>query len=51
MSTYEKASWVLFRLYRMRNMDFASITVEDILDKASPREIDFYYHHICEVRA
>ncbi len=43
MSTYEKAAYLLAKLYLMRRTDFFAMEVEDIVDKASPEEIDFYY--------
>ena len=46
MSTYEKAASLLAKLYYMRRRDFMPITVEDMLTKASPEEISFYYEKI-----
>lgn len=46
MSTYEKAAYLLAKLYLMRRMDFFSMEVEDIVEKASPAEIGFYYSKI-----
>lgn len=48
MSTREKAASLLAKLYYMRRVDFTPITVEDMLTKASPEEINFYYHKIFE---
>ena len=50
LSTREKASWLLFKLYRMRNVDFFVKTVDDILEAATEEEIAFYFHWICEVK-
>lgn len=47
MSTRDKASRLLVKLYLMRRVDFLRITVEDILAKATDKEIDFYYYYIC----
>ena len=37
MSTYEKAAYLLAKLYLMRKTDFLSIEVEDIMEKAKER--------------
>lgn len=42
-----KASRLLAKLYSMRKMDFMEVTVDDILSKALPDEIDYYYYMIC----
>ena len=47
MSTRDKASRLLVKLYLMRRCDFWKVTVEDILAKASASQIDFYYYYIC----
>ena len=47
MSIKEKAAKLLARLYIMRKGDFAGITVDDILSKATEEEIDYYYYMIC----
>lgn len=47
MSTKEKAGELLVKLYLMRRMDFFHITVDDILAKATDKEIDYYYYMIC----
>ena len=46
-STMLKAGRLLFRLYLMRRMDFFHMTVDDILAKATDKEIDYYYYMIC----
>lgn len=48
MSTYNKARKLLTKLFEIRRMDFRFITVNDILAKATPKEIDFYYSIIIE---
>lgn len=50
MSTREKATQLLYRLYLMRKVEFAPFTVDDILRMATDEEINFYYYWICEVR-
>lgn len=47
MSTREKAERLLLKLYLLRRCDFARITVEDIMAKASEGKIDYYYYWIC----
>ena len=47
MSTKEKAGELLVKLYLMRRMNFFHITVDDILAKATDKEIDYYYYMIC----
>lgn len=44
---YVKAARLLARLYSMRKVDFNLFTVEDILAKATPEEISYYYYMIC----
>jgi len=46
MSTYEKAACLLAKLYLIRRVDVSSMEIEDIIAKASPAEIDFYYSKI-----
>lgn len=46
MSTYEKAACLLAKLYLIRRTDVGSMETEDIIAKASPSEIDFYYSKI-----
>lgn len=46
MSTYEKAACLLAKLYLIRRTDVSSMEIEDIIAKASPAEIDFYYRKI-----
>jgi hypothetical protein len=48
LSTYDKAKMLLSRLYKMNRRGFTLLSAEDIMAKATPEEIDFYYHHICE---
>ena len=47
MSTREKAGKLLLKLYLMRKTDFAMVSVDDILAKATDEEIDYYYYFIC----
>lgn len=47
MSTREKAGKLLLKLYLMRKIDFAMVSVDDILAKATDEEIDYYYYFIC----
>ena len=47
MSTREKAGKLLLKLYLMRRRDFALISIDDILAKASENQIDYYYYMIC----
>ncbi len=42
-----KAARLLAKLYIMRKFDFMYMTVDDILSKATPAEIDYYYYMIC----
>ena len=48
MSTYNKARKLLTKLFEIRRMDFRFITVNDILAKATSKEIDFYYNIIID---
>ena len=48
LTTYDKAKMLLARLYKMNRRGFTLLSAEDIMAKATPEEIDFYYHHICE---
>ena len=48
MSTREKAAKLLLKLYVIRKRDFALFTVDDILAKATDKEIDYYHHWLCE---
>ena len=48
LSTYDKAKMLLSRLWKMNRRGFTLLSAEDIMAKATPEEIDFYYHHICE---
>lgn len=50
MSTREKATQLLNRLYLMRKAEFTPFTVDDILRMATDKEINFYYYWICGVR-
>lgn len=50
MSLYAKAGKLLAKLYSMRRCDFNNMSVEDIIVNATPEEINFYYHWLCEVR-
>lgn len=47
MSIQIKAARLLTKLYQMRKLDYIDMTVEDIINKATPQEIDFYYSIIC----
>lgn len=48
LSTYDKAKMLLSRLWKMNRRGFTLLSAEDIMAKATPEEIDFFYHHICE---
>jgi hypothetical protein len=48
MSTTIKAARLLAKLYTMWRGDFTLLTLDDMLAKASPEEIDFYYQKILE---
>lgn len=47
MSIQIKAARLLTKLYQMRKLDYIDMTVEDIINKATEQEIDFYYSIIC----
>lgn len=47
MSTRDKAGVLLCKLYSMWKRQFTFLTVEDILDKATEKQIDYYYYFIC----
>ena len=47
MSTREKAGKLLLKLYLMRRRDFALISIDDILARATDEEISYYYYMIC----
>lgn len=47
MTIYEKARKIAARLAYIYDPAIR-IDVKDILNKATPAEICFYYHHICE---
>lgn len=45
-----KAARLLRKLYMIRKVDFALLTVDDLLEKATAAEIEYYYSMICERR-
>lgn len=44
----DKAAILLGKLYSMRKMDFQFFDIDDMMKRATPDEIEFYYHYICE---
>lgn len=44
----DKAAVLLGKLYQMRRCEFCLMTVDDILDRATAAEIEFYFTKICE---
>lgn len=44
------AARLLRKLYTIRKVDFALMTVDDLLEKATAAEIEYYYSMICKRR-
>ena len=44
----DKAAILLGKLYQMWKTNLTTMTINDFMAKATPEEIEFYYHKICE---
>lgn len=47
MSVRDKAGILFNKLYSMWRKEFTLLTVDDLLELASEKELDFYYYEIC----
>lgn len=44
----DKAAILLGKLYQMWKTNLTAMTIDDFMAKATPEEIEFFYHYICE---
>lgn len=49
MSIEKKAARILAKMYMIRRVDFTMISVRDIIMKATPEQINYYYYWFFEV--